>query len=164
MISSALRACIECRKFFLIKPGRFSRAMDRAPVPVHQDFALRFKIVHTGRLRSMCERKVNFGMNYFETANSQAFQPATDQGPLKILSLGRGNTWKLTVTQRMANHYSEELQRTTAGRMSKQWSAPTGHCHTNWSTDDTGILFHGGNTRTLAVLFQWVQHAYYVHL
>ena len=44
----------------------------------------------------------------------------------------------------MADHFSEELQRTTAGRMSKQSSAPTGHCYTNWSTDDTGILLVEG--------------------
>ena len=66
--------------------------------------------------------------------------------------------------ERMAIHYSEERQRTTAGcRNSHLKSAPTGHCHTS----DTDI--RGGNTRTLAshswaVLFQQVEHAYYVHL
>ena len=35
--------------------------------------------------------------------------------------------------ERMATHYSEELQQTTPGRMSnsRPKSAPTGHCHTN---------------------------------
>ena len=57
------------------------------------------------------------------------------------LSLGRGNTYKLTAAQRMANHYSEELQRTTAGRMSKQSSAPTGHCTTRTGAKTTQAFF-----------------------
>ena len=64
--------------------------------------------------------------------------------------------------ERMAIHYSEELQRTTAGcRNSHLKSAPTDHCHTS----DREIRFRGGKTRTLAshswaVLFQQVEHAY----
>ena len=40
------------------------------------------------------ERRVIFGMNYFETANSQAFPPATDHGPLKMkLCDGQTFSW-----------------------------------------------------------------------
>ena len=57
------------------------------------------------------------------------------------LSLGRGNTRKRTAAPRMANHYSEELQRTTAGRISKQSSAPT---VARTGAQTTGILLVEG--------------------
>ena len=54
----------------------------------------------------------------------------------------------------MATHYSVELQRTKAGRMSKHShesaNCPTGHFHTNYGAQDTDIVFRGGNTCTLA--------------
>ena len=55
----------------------------------------------------------------------------------------------------MATHYSEELQRTKAGKMSKQSpekrESPNGSLsHDLWNTYDMDIVFHGGNTRTLA--------------
>ena len=96
------------------------------------------------------------------------------------LSLCRGNTWKLTAAQRSFRDWCSGGQETRSAwlpsepplwraaadnsknRMSKQSPeerTPRSLSHERWSTDDTDILFRGGNTRTLAshswaVLFQ----------
>ena len=70
------------------------------------------------------------------------------------LSVGRGNTWKLTAAERsfwkyqecmhMATHYSEELEQTTAGRMSKQSPEKCTHRSLSMEHRRPDILFHGG--------------------
>ena len=93
------------------------------------------------------------------------------------LSFGRGNVWKLTAAQRSFRtgvqvdkrpgaHGYPLLWRAAVDNsrnwMSKQSPEKRTHrslSHERWNTDDTDILFSGGNTRTLAshswaVLFQ----------
>ena len=96
------------------------------------------------------------------------------------LTLCWGNTWKLTAAQRSFRDWCSGGQETrsawlpsgplpwrAAAENSKNWMSkqspeertPRSLSHERWSTDDTDILFHGGNTRTLAshspaVLFQ----------
>ena len=70
------------------------------------------------------------------------------------LSVGWGNTWKLTAAERsfwkdqermhMATHYSEELERTTAGRMSKQSPEKSTHRSLLMEHRRPDILFCGG--------------------